>query len=114
LKKYLTAVEVVVDNFPRDVDGESLLFFELLQAYAPLPDWSALEVEESGNLVGPVPGDQIQQRLIGLVLAVPTCRIQMFGVPPKQGTVASQMNMMARPTFDLERMVETCMCMDMA
>jgi hypothetical protein len=33
---------------------------------------------------------------------------------PKRGTVASQMNMVACPTFDLEHMVEVCMCTDMA
>ena len=38
----------------------------------------------------------------------------MFGVPPKRGTVATQTNMVACPTFDLEHMVEVCMCIDMA
>jgi hypothetical protein len=61
-----------------------------------------------------VPGDRIERRSIGLVLEVPTCRIQMFGVPPKRGTVASQMDMVACPTFDLGHMVEVNMCMDMA
>jgi hypothetical protein len=55
----------------------------------PLPDWSAFEAELSGNLVGPVSGDRIERRSIGLVLVVLTYRIQMFGVPPKRGTVAS-------------------------
>jgi hypothetical protein len=38
----------------------------------------------------------------------------MFGVPPKRGTVASQMDMVACPIFDLGHMVEVNMCMDMA
>jgi hypothetical protein len=37
-----------------------------------------------------------------------------LGCPLKRGTVASQTNMVACPTFDLEHMVEACMCMDMA
>jgi hypothetical protein len=37
----------------------------------------------------------------------------VFGVPPKRGTVASQVDMVACPTFDLEHMVEVCMRMDM-
>jgi hypothetical protein len=61
-----------------------------------------------------VPGDRIERRSIGLVLEVPTSRIQMFGVPPKRGTVTSQMDMVACPTFDLGHMVEVNMCMDMA
>ena len=48
------------------------LFFRLLQVYAPLPDWSAFEAEYSDNLVGPVSGDRIERRSIGLVLEVPT------------------------------------------
>ena len=90
------------------------MLFRPLQVYAPLPDWSAFEVKHSGNLVGPVSGDRIERRSIGLVLEVPTCRIQMFGVPPKQGIVASQMDMVACPTFDLGHMAEVCMRMDMA
>jgi hypothetical protein len=38
----------------------------------------------------------------------------MFEVPPKWGTMASQMGMVACPIFDLGHMVEVCMCMDMA
>jgi hypothetical protein len=67
-----------------------------------------------GNLVGPVLVDQIEGLSIGLVLEVSTCQKQMFGVPPKRGTVASQIDMMACPTFDLRHMVEVCMYMDMA
>jgi hypothetical protein len=37
----------------------------------------------------------------------------MFRVLPKRGTVASQMDMVACPTFDLRHMVEVNMCMDM-
>jgi hypothetical protein len=37
----------------------------------------------------------------------------MFGVPPRRGTVACQMDMVACPTFDLGHMVEVSMCMDM-
>jgi hypothetical protein len=37
-----------------------------------------------------------------------------LGCPPKRGTVASQMGMVACPTFDLGHMVEVCMCMDIA
>jgi hypothetical protein len=33
---------------------------------------------------------------------------------PRRGTVASQMDMVACPTFDLGHMVEVSMCMDMA
>ena len=67
-----------------------------------------------GNLAGPVLVDQIERHPIGLVLVVLTYRIQMFGVPPKRGTVASQVDMVACPTFDLGHMVEVCMHMDMA
>jgi hypothetical protein len=38
----------------------------------------------------------------------------VWGTPPKRGTVASQMDMVACPTFDLGHMVEVNMCMDMA
>jgi hypothetical protein len=38
----------------------------------------------------------------------------MFGVPPKRGTVASQMDMVAYPTFDSGHMVAACMYIDMA
>jgi hypothetical protein len=61
-----------------------------------------------------VSGDRIERRPIGLVLVVLTCRIQMFGVPPKRGNVASQVDMVACPTFDLGHMVEVCMRIDMA
>jgi hypothetical protein len=59
-------------------------------------------------------GDRIERRSIGLALVVLTCQIQMFGVPPKRGTVASQVDMVACLTFDLGHMVEVCMHMDMA
>jgi hypothetical protein len=49
-----------------------------------------------------------------LVLAAPTCQKQMFGVPPRRGIVASQMDMVACPTFDVGHMVGVGMCMDMA
>jgi hypothetical protein len=58
-------------------------FFVVLLVAAgicPLPDWSAFEAKYSNTLVGPVPDDWIERRLIGLVLEVPTCQIQMFGV----------------------------------
>jgi hypothetical protein len=61
-----------------------------------------------------VSGDRIEWRSIGLVLVVLICRIQMFGVTPKRGTVTSQVDMVACPTFDLGHMVEVCMRMDMA
>jgi hypothetical protein len=61
-----------------------------------------------------MPDDRIERRSIDLVLEVPTYQIQMFGVPPKQGTVASQMDMVACPTFGLGHMVDVNMCMDMA
>jgi hypothetical protein len=57
--------------------------------------------------------DQIEGLSIGLVLEASTCQEQMFGVPPRRGTVAYQMDMMACPTFDLGHMVEVCMYMDM-
>jgi hypothetical protein len=41
--------------------------------YMPLPDWSAFAAEWSSNLAGPVLGDRIEWRSIGLVLEVPTC-----------------------------------------
>ena len=50
----------------------------------PMPDWSAFAAEWSSNLAGPVLGDRIEWRPIGLVLEVPTCGIQMFGVPPSE------------------------------
>jgi hypothetical protein len=92
-------------------------FFVVLSVAAgicPLLDWSVFEAELSGNLVGPASGDRIERRSISLVLVVPSCRIQMFGVPPKRGTVASQTGMVACPTFDLGHMVEVCMRIDMA
>jgi hypothetical protein len=92
-------------------------FFIVLSVAAgicPLPGWSAFEAKYSDTVVGPVPDDRIERRSIGLVLEVPTYQIQMFGVPPKQGTVASQMDMVACPTFGLGHMVEVNMCMDMA
>jgi hypothetical protein len=58
-------------------------------------------------------GDRIERRSIGLVLVVLTCRIQMFVVPSKRSTVASQVGMVVCPTFDLGHMVEVCMHMDM-
>ena len=61
-----------------------------------------------------MPDDQIQQRSTGLALAAPTYQKWMFGVPPRRGIVASQMDMVACPTFDLGHMVEVSMCMDMA
>jgi hypothetical protein len=63
---------------------DDILFVVLSVAagICPLPNWSAFEAELSGNLVGPVSGDRIEWRPIGLVLVVLTCRIQMFGVPP--------------------------------
>ena len=61
-----------------------------------------------------MPGDQIQQRSIGLALAAPTYQKQMFGVPPRRGTVASQMDMVACPIFDLGHRVMVCMYIDMA
>jgi hypothetical protein len=61
-----------------------------------------------------VSGDRIQHRSIGFVLAAPTYQKQMFGVPPRRGTVASQMDMAACPIFDLGHIVEVSMCMDMA
>jgi hypothetical protein len=60
-----------------------------------------------------VPGDRILQCSIGLALAAPTYQKRMFGVPPRRGTVASQMDMVACPTFDLGHMVEVNMDMDM-
>jgi hypothetical protein len=50
----------------------------------PLLGWSAFAAKWSGNLTGPVLGDRIEWRSIGLVLEVPTCGIQMFGVPPSE------------------------------
>jgi hypothetical protein len=38
----------------------------------------------------------------------------MFGVPPKRGTVASQMDMVACSTFYSELMAVVCMYVDMA
>jgi hypothetical protein len=37
----------------------------------------------------------------------------MFGVPPKRGTVASQMEMVACSTFDSRHMVAVCIYIDM-
>jgi hypothetical protein len=88
--------------------------FSVAAGICLLPDWSAFEAEYFGNLVGPVSSDRIEWRSISLVLEVPTCSIQMFGVPPKQGTVASQMDMVVCPTFDLGHMVAVYMCKDMA
>jgi hypothetical protein len=38
----------------------------------------------------------------------------MLGVPPKRGTVTSQMDMVAYPTFDSGHMAASCMYIDMA
>jgi hypothetical protein len=51
-------------------------FFVVLSVTAgicPPADWLAFEAEYSGNLVGPMSGDRIERRSIGLVLEVPTC-----------------------------------------
>ena len=58
--------------------------------------------------------DQIEGLSVGLVLEASTYQEQMFGVPPRRGIVASRMDMMACPTFDLGHMVDVNMCMDMA
>jgi hypothetical protein len=58
--------------------------------------------------------DQIEGLSIGLVLEASIYQKQMFGCPPRRGTMASQMDMVACPTFDLGHMVEVCMYMDMA
>jgi hypothetical protein len=79
-----------------------------------MSDWSTFVAEWSGNLAGPVPGDRIEGHQIGLVLEVPTYRTQMFEVPPKRGTVASQMDMVTCSTFDSELMAVVCMYIDMA
>jgi hypothetical protein len=60
------------------------------------------------------PGDRIEGHSIGLVLEVPTCRMQMFGVPPKRGIVASQMDMVVCSTFDSGHRVVVCMHIGMA
>jgi hypothetical protein len=80
----------------------------------PLPDWSAFMAEWSSNLAGPVPDDSIEWCPIGLVLEVPSYRIQRSRVPPKCGTGAFQTDMVACPIFDLGRMVVACMYIDMA
>jgi hypothetical protein len=61
-----------------------------------------------------VPGDRIAVHSIGLALRVPTCQIQKFGVSLKQGTMASRMDMLACPTFDLGHKVVVDMHIDMA
>jgi hypothetical protein len=50
------------------------LFVVLLAAVdiCPMPDWSAFVAEWSDNLAGPMLGDRIEWRSIGLILAVPT------------------------------------------
>jgi hypothetical protein len=60
-------------------------------------------------------GDRIEGHSIVLVLEVPTFQIQMFGVPPKWGTMASQMDMVACSTFGSGYMaVAVCTHNDMA
>jgi hypothetical protein len=61
-----------------------------------------------------MPGDRIEGHSVGLVVEAPTCRIQMFGVPSKRGTVASQMDMVACSTFDSGRMKVVYMYIDTA
>jgi hypothetical protein len=90
------------------------VFLSVAVGICPLPDWSVLATEWSGNLARLVPGDRIEWRSISLVLEVPTCWIRMFGVSPKRGTVASQMDIVACFIFDLWYMVVVCMYMDMA
>jgi hypothetical protein len=58
--------------------------------------------------------DQIEGLSIGLVLEASTCQKQIFGVLPRRGIVASQMDTVACPTFDLGHMVEVYMYIDMA
>jgi hypothetical protein len=48
-----------------------------------------------------MPGDQIEANSIGLALVAPTFQIQKFRVPHKWGTVASHMDLVACPTYDL-------------
>jgi hypothetical protein len=58
--------------------------------------------------------DRIEGHLIGLVREAPTCQKQMIGVSPRQGTVVSRMDMVARPTYDSRYMVAVvCMYNDM-
>jgi hypothetical protein len=61
-----------------------------------------------------VPGDLIEVHSISLVLEVPTYQIHKFGVPPERGIVASCMDMVAYPTFDLGYKVALGMHIDMA
>jgi hypothetical protein len=61
-----------------------------------------------------MPSDWIEGHSIGLVMEVPTCQKQMFGLPPKQGIVASRMDMEACPTLDLGHMAMVCTYIDMA
>jgi hypothetical protein len=69
----------------------------------PLPDLSTFVDEWSSNLVGPVLGNRIEGISIGLVLEVPTYQIKTdVWVAPKQGIVASRMDMVACPIFDLD------------
>jgi hypothetical protein len=51
---------------------------------------------------------------IGHALGVPVYQIQKFGVPPKRGTAASHMDMVACPTFDFGHMVVAGMHNDTA
>jgi hypothetical protein len=59
-----------------------------------------------------VPGDRIKGHSIGLILEAPTCRIQMFGVLPKPGIMASEMDMVACSTFDSGHRAVVCMYID--
>jgi hypothetical protein len=81
----------------------------------PLPGQSAFGAEWSGNFARPMPGDRIEWHLLGLVLEVPTYQKQMFGLPPKRGIVASQMDMVTCSIFDSGHMaVVVCTHNDMA
>jgi hypothetical protein len=61
-----------------------------------------------------MPSDRIEVNPIGLALGVSACQIQKFGVSSKRGTVASHMDMVVCPTFELGHKVEVGMHIDRA
>lgn len=75
-----------------------------------LLDWSAFVAEYSGNLVGPVSDDWIEEGSIDIVLVALICQTQRFGLRPSRVCVASYKDMMAFLTYGLLYMAGVGMC----
>jgi hypothetical protein len=91
-----------------------MMSFELLQTYAPCRIGRPRRPSSSAILSGLclVTGFSSAQSVLHWWRQ--PIKNGCLGCPPRRGTVASQMDMVACPTFDLGHMVEVSMCMDMA